>query len=119
MQVSKKRMNQALEKQLYATLYQLIADLKSPEEAEKTLKGFLSGMELTTLTKRLAIGYWLHKGRSYENIKENLKVSSATVAEVQQSLKTAGWKLALEKITAEEWASRWEQKIKSYVFRKT
>lgn len=114
MQVSKKKVNSSLENQLYATFFQMIADLKDPQEVETLLKGFMSNVELTTLTKRLAIGYWLSKGRSYENIKENLKVSSATIAEVQQNLRTAGWKLAIQKITAEEWASRWEQKIKGF-----
>lgn len=117
MQVSKKKMNGTLERQLFLTLFQMIADLKDPAEVETMLKGFLSDTELLTLAKRLAIGYWLTKGRSYENIKENLKVSSATVAEVQQNLKATGWKLAIQKITAEEWASQWEQKIKSILKR--
>ena len=118
MQVSKRKVNQTLEKQLLQTLYQLIIDIKNPEDAEKALKALLSETELTTVAKRVAVAYWLSKKRSYENIKENLKVSSATIADVQQNLKSPGWKMVLQKIMAEEWATLWEARIKS-IFRKS
>ena len=98
-------------------LWQLITDLKNPKEVELVWSDLLSKTELTTVAKRLAVAYWLSKKRSYENIKQNLKVSSATVAEVQRNLKKPGWKLAMQKITADEWANVWEQKIKR-VFKK-
>src|SRR3989339_731370 len=109
MQVSKKKMNATLEKQLFFMLWQLITDLKNPKEVELVWSDLLSKTELTTVAKRLAVAYWLSKKRSYENIKQNLKVSSATVAEVQRNLKKPGWKLAMQKITADEWANVWEQ----------
>lgn len=112
MQVSKKKVNAVLEKQLFATLWQLVVDLKNPKEVELVLSDLLTETEVATVAKRLAVAYWLSKGRSYENIKQNLKVSSATVAEVQRSLKKPGWRLALQKVTADEWANVWETKIK-------
>lgn len=112
MQVSKKKVNPQLERQIYQMWYQLIADLKTPEEAETVMSAMLSETEMTAITKRLAIAYWLKKGRSYENIKDNLKISSATIASVQGELKKQGWKAALEKVLAEEWATKWESKIK-------
>ena len=117
MQVSKKKMKATLEKKLFFMLWQLITDLKNPKEVELVWSDLLSKTELTTVAKRLAVAYWLSKKRSYENIKQNLKVSSATVAEVQRNLKKPGWKLAMQKITADEWANVWEQKIKR-VFKK-
>lgn len=108
-------MNALLEKQLLATLWQLIVDLKDPKEAEMVLSDLLSSTEVATVAKRLAVAYWLFKKRSYENIKENLKVSSATVAEVQKNMQKPGWKLALQKVTAEEWANVWEAKIRKLV----
>ena len=117
MQVSKKKMNATLEKQLFFMLWQLITDLKNPKDVELVWSDLLSKTELTTVAKRLAVAYWLSKKRSYENIKQNLKVSSATVAEVQRNLKKPGWKLAMQKVTADEWANVWEQKIKR-VFKK-
>ena len=115
MQISKQKVNAVLEKQLYKTLWQLLADIKSPQEAEVLIGDLLSATELSTLAKRLAVAYWLSKKRSYENIKVNLKVSSATVAELQKQLKRPGWKLAIQKVTADEWANVWEQKIKGFL----
>jgi len=115
MQVSKKKVNAILEKQLFATLWQLVVDLKNPKEAELVLSDLLSETEVATVAKRLAVAYWLFKKRSYENIKQNLKVSSATVAEVQKQMKKPGWKLAIAKTTADEWANVWEAKIKKLI----
>lgn len=113
MQVSKKKINEKLLKQVKQMWYQLVVDIKTPEEAAEVLTGLLSETELTAITKRLAVAYWLTKGRSYENIRDNLKVSSATIAAVQQVLGTPGWKHAIKKVTADEWATKWEGKIKS------
>lgn len=117
MQISKKKVNNILEKQLFAMFWQLIVDLKNIKEAETVVGDLLSETELSMIVKKLGVAYWLYKNRSYENIKENLKVSSATIADVQQKIKNPGWKLALTKITADEWATVWEQKIKN-VFKK-
>lgn len=114
MQISKKKVSLALEKQIYGMLYQLIIDIKTPHEAETILGQILSDIELSTLAKRIAVAYWLTNERSYVNIRENLKVSSATVANVQQELKSPGWKMAIQKIMAEEWASKWEKRIKGF-----
>ncbi len=118
MQVSKQRVNATLEKQLFRTLFQLMADLKTPQETEGVLRDLLSDVELTTVAKRLAVAYWLSKGRSYTNIKDNLRVSSASISDIHQALKKSGWKLALAKVTADEWATIWEQRIKGLIGKK-
>ena len=100
---------------MFQTLYQLFADLKTPQEAEAILKDILSDVELTTVAKRLAVAYWLANGRSYNNIKDNLKVSSATIATIQTMMNKPGFKLALKKAEAEEWANQWAEKIKKIV----
>lgn len=117
MQVSKKQINLRLEKQILNMWYQLIVDIKTPEEAEKILESLLSETEMTAITKRLAAGYWLAKKRSYENIRDNLKISSATIAAVHAEMQKPGWKLALQKTMAEEWATKWEEKIKGILHR--
>lgn len=117
MQNSKLKVNANLDKQLKRTFFQMIVDLKDIDDVEKVFTDLLSLSELTSISKRLAVAYWLAKGRSYDNIKENLKVSSATIAEIKDQLTSPGWKLALQKITADEWASEWEQRIKG-VFKK-
>jgi uncharacterized protein YerC len=115
MQVSKQKLNQTIENQIYAIFYQLIADIKSVDEAQKLFNDILSETEREVITKRLAIAIFLDKDRSYENIKSTLKVSSATIATVQEMMGNPGIQLALQKIKAEEWADEWAGKITSIV----
>ncbi|MBI2267982.1 MAG: hypothetical protein HYU80_00875 [Candidatus Blackburnbacteria bacterium] len=118
MRVSKNRINKHLEKELFTTLHELIADLKTPEEIGLLLEAFLSKSEHETMAKRLAIAYWLDKGRGYNNIRTNLKVSSATVASVQETMKKhKGARLALQHIKADEWAKVWAERIKKFTKR--
>jgi uncharacterized protein YerC len=119
MQISKQKVNKNLDKQLAETWYQMIADIRTPAEAEKIFNSLLSETELTTVIKRLAVGYWLTKKRSYGVIKSNLKVSSATIATIQQDLKRPGWQMAIKKVLAEEWATKWEGKINKLLGKST
>lgn len=115
MQVSKKKLNKSIEKQIYSIMYQLISDLKSPQEAEVLLSDILSKTERQVIAKRIAISLFLDKGRSYENIKSTLKVSSATIASVQETMGNPGTQLAINKIKAEAWADEWAGKISQIV----
>lgn len=115
MRTSKQQINQYLEKELLKTLYQTVADLRKLEEVEEFLNSFLSKAERLALAKRIAVAYWLDKGRGYSNIRENLKVSSATIADMQTRLKNSkGIEMTLQKIKAEEWANQWATKIKKF-----
>jgi TrpR-related protein YerC/YecD len=115
MRTSDQKLNPSLKNQIIKTLDQTISDLKDSKEAHTFLQDFLTDSELGAFAKRLAIAYWLKNGRSYANIKQNLKVSSATVATVQNMLGTEGFQLALKKIEAEEWSNQWAEKIKKFV----
>ncbi len=115
MQLSKHKLNKALEKQMYAIFHQLVADMKNPGEVESILKELLSPVEHQVVAKRLAIALFLDKGRSYENIKTTLKVSSATIASVQESMGNPGIQQALRKVKADEWADEWAGKISNFM----
>ena len=115
MRSSKKTLNRSLKKQVYSLFEQVIVDIKSPEEAKLFLSDFLKDSEYEMLAKRLAIAYWLKKGRSYANIKDNLQVSSATIASVQQDLESKGIQFAIKQMEADEWASKWASKFKKLV----
>lgn len=115
MRTSEKKLNISLEKQISETFIQMITDLRDLGEAKTFLKDFFNETEYETYVKRIAIAYWLKKGRSYNNIKENLKVSSATIAAVQSVIDKPGFRLALKKIEAEEWANQWSEKIKKFI----
>jgi uncharacterized protein YerC len=115
MRTSDRKINPILKNRIARTFAQTLSDLNDPDRVEIFLKDFFNDSELETFAKRLAVAYWLKKGRSYSNIKENLKVSSATIATVQSLLKTKGFKLAVKLMEAEEWANVWEKRIKKFV----
>ena len=115
MRTSERQVNKILKKQVKNVFSQMLADLTTQKEVETFLSDFFTESELETFMKRLAIAYWLKKGRSYANIKNNLKVSSATVASIQTEMQKEGYKLALKKAEAEEWANQWSEKIKNMV----
>lgn len=115
MRTSSLKLNQSLKREIQRTLAQVICDIKTPEEAGEFLKDFLTDAELEVFAKRLSVAYWLKKKRSYTNIKNNLKVSSATIADVSSQMDKKGFILAVKKIEAEEWANKWVEKIKKFI----
>lgn len=94
--------------------YNLIADIESPKEAEEILSQLFAQSELEAVAKKLAVARALKEGKSYQQIKNLFQVSSATISQIQQAAKKQqGILLALDRLTAEEWASKWEKKIKN------
>jgi uncharacterized protein YerC len=112
MRTSHKTINPSLKNQIVKTFAQTLADLKDLDETLSFVKDFFTESELETYAKRLAVGYWLKKGRSYANIRDNLKVSSATIADVSFMIKEKGFEIGLSKVEADEWAELWTKKIK-------
>lgn len=117
MRVSQKNINKNLEKEILALLFQLTADLKDSREVKTFFEDLFSKDELLAFAKRLAIAHYLDKNRSYQNIKDNLKVSSATIAAIDKIRKSPGMMLALKKIEADRWATEWAGKIEK-IFKK-
>lgn len=115
MRTSQYKLNASLQNQIEKTFAQTIADIKKTKDAETFLRDFFTDSELETFSKRLAIAYWLKKGRTYTNIKQNLKVSSATIADVSDQVDKKGYSIAIKLIEAEEWANQWAQKFQKFV----
>lgn len=113
MRLSDETMDPGLEKEIRKLLTQIIADIRDETEAQQLITDLLTPGEQVALAKRLGIGLSLVRGESYEEIKKRLKVSSATVAKVQESLDTPGMKLALSKAATDEWAEKWASKLSS------
>jgi len=116
MQISKDKLGKQVKKQVEEIFYQTLADLRRKEDAQIFVRDFLTKTEQIVLTKRLAIAMYLEKGRSYEEIKNALKVSSATIASVDKMMqqKSEGFILALKRIEAEEWAAQLVKKISRF-----
>lgn len=117
MQVSKKDVNKKIEEKIFKSLYQVLADLKKPKEVKLFLNDTLSETERTVLAKRLGIAYYLNDNKSYKQIKKDLKVSSATIANVHKWVENGGdgLKLALKTIEADEWAGEMADKISASI----
>lgn len=111
MRISHNKVSHILKKQIVQTLVQLLTDLNKPQDTNLFLQDFFTDSELEAFSKRLAVAYYLKKGRSYSIIKENLKVSSATIASIQEGIEKPGIKLAIKKLEADEWANVWATKI--------
>lgn len=115
MQVSSRRLNKTIENQVYRMLFQLLADIRDPDEVKTVMGDLLTSSELTAMAKRLAIAVYLDKGRSYEDIKNHLKVSSATIASVAEQMGNPGIQTALNRVKAEQWADEMSGKISGLV----
>jgi TrpR-related protein YerC/YecD len=116
MQISKLKLNKEIEKKTFEIFYQTLSDLKTPEEVRVFLRDFMTITERMTLAKRLMTALFLEQGKSYDYIKQNLKVSSATIAHVDSMMKKGneGFIIAFKKIDADEWAEKLTQKISSF-----
>ncbi len=117
MQLSNNPLNKNIEKQLSEMMYGILAELDTPEEIKMVLNDVLTEGERMAILKRLGIAVYLDKGRSYEDIKNNVKVSSATIASVAEDLGNSGWQEMIKRIKAEEWASEWTDKISGRIKR--
>lgn len=111
MQLSKKRLNRNLEKQIKEMLMGVLAEIDSPAKIEEVLSDILTEAERMAMMKRLGIAVYLDKGRNYEDIKNNLKVSSATIAAVSEAVGNPGFQEMIKRIKAEQWATEWTGKI--------
>ncbi|MBU1200672.1 hypothetical protein KJ953_04055 [Patescibacteria group bacterium] len=111
MQLSKKKINNTLNLQLKKMFLGVLAEIKSPEEIGVILQDLLTETERAIILKRLGIAVYLDKGRSYENIKNNIRVSSATIAGVAESLGNPGFQEIIKRIKADQWAEETSGKI--------
>ncbi len=113
MQISKKKINPKLQIKIEEMFAQVIADIKTKEQALIFIKDFLTETERVALSKRLALTLYLDRKKSYEEIKKEIGISSATIASVQNCLekKEEGFIMALNLMKANQWAEKWTDKV--------
>lgn len=99
--------------ELLMQFFQLNADLKSGKEVTTFLQDFLTDSEQTMLAKRLAVAWELYQGKSYGEIQKQFGVSSATISAVAEVMMKPGMQLAMKKLTIDEWAEKWSEKLKN------
>jgi len=111
MQISSKKLNKTLANQIRQMLVGVLCEVDSPKVMEEILNDLLTDTERVAMMKRMGIAIYLDKSRSYEDIKNNLKVSSATIATVAEGMGNPGIVEVIKRIKAEEWATGWTEKI--------
>lgn len=102
MQISSKQISIAKQQQLADRLVMLFSDLREPSTVQAFIEAFFSETEQAVFQKRLAILWQLQSGKSYQEIKKSLKVSSATISSTSDLLENPAIKDALQKIKADQ-----------------
>jgi len=115
MRLTEKKLPKEKERELKERLYQLLVDIKNEKEARAFCGGILSPSEETAIAKRLGILAELGKGASYAQIRKSFLVSPATVARFKRQVDRPEVKLIVKKVAIDEWAQKWEKKIKKLI----
>ena len=111
MQVSKQKLNGYVEKNIYNQFNQLVEGIVTLDESECVFSDLLSATERTAICKRLAIATALRDKQSYEEIKDKYKVSSATIASVQEKSRSEGLKMAMKILSSANHNESWSDKV--------
>jgi uncharacterized protein YerC len=110
MQVSAQHLDSRLAEQAKAQLIFVLAGLSDEKTAARFFQDFFTDTEQTVLVKRLAIAVMLNQKKSYEEIRTTLKVSSATIAMMNDLIQLPGVKKALTQLIEDQWAETMWQK---------
>ena len=94
---SLKQKNSSIKKTAQKIIH-LLDSLKTEEEKEACLSALLTSSEMKQLAKRLKIVELLEKEVPYHRISKKLRVSSATIASVNQSFSLSARKVIVQKI---------------------
>jgi len=90
-QVSRNPLSKESNYEIQATLWWLLARLNSDSDIKIFLNGLLTKTEKIMLAKRLAIAFLLNKNYNHRDIRDALKVSTATVSKIKEAIdKTEG-----------------------------
>lgn len=115
MRTSATPLDPALALEISRMLPQLLASIHTEKEMDEFLKAFFRKNELNVFAKRLALIYWLKQGKSYLEIRDKLKVSSATIVNTQNNLTKEGSAVVWRILQANEWAEKMTSRLKRIV----
>lgn len=112
MRTTSQQVDPLVERESIKNLFEILGGLKNSQEIEAFFRAILSETEITAVARKLAIVFALLDGHSYPQIKERLKVSSSTIAAAREMVEKPGIQLAVKNRTAEQWAIKWEGRIR-------
>lgn len=73
--------------ELKSKLYDIITQLKNRNEVEEFLKDLCTNKEIEQMAQRIKAAELIAEGKTYNQITDELDISSATIARVSQALK--------------------------------
>jgi len=111
MQVSSQKLTSKQEQIIFERLHFLLAKQNDPNEIATFLSTFLTSTEHLVFAKRLTIFFLLSQGKSYNEIKKELQVSSATISSVAENLKNPNIQKAIKKINIIDQTNKWFKKV--------
>lgn len=86
----RKNLSKTEQEKLFIEFAQALGSLKSTVEMAEFIRDLLSEQETVMLARRLQIAKLLSAGQTYQKIREQIKVSYATIARVQTWLQLYG-----------------------------
>jgi uncharacterized protein YerC len=106
-QVSSQRLSLKKQNKLLEQLLVVIGDLSHPNDVSLFATNFFTPTEINVFSKRLAIIWSLKQGESYEDIKKNLHVSSATISSLSEIANTPAINKVVKIIERDQKISGW------------
>jgi uncharacterized protein YerC len=103
-QLSKRKLNPIVEKNILDSLSYLLKELKTKDDADIFLNSLLTDTELKMLSKRLAAAYLLKEGVSEQKISDTLKLTNTTISRLKMwvTLRDDGFKIIFNKLNNEK-----------------
>lgn len=103
-QISKYPIRKDVANRIFEIFTKVLLATNKKDEAEQLILDFFTPTERIMLAKRLGISLLLEKGYNYQEIKNVLKVSTATIASVNTSRQygNKGYKKLISKILLDE-----------------
>ena len=68
-------------------LFEIMTQLNTPKEVEEFLKDLCTNKEIEQMAQRIKAAELIAEGKTYNQITDELDISSATIARVSQALK--------------------------------
>ena len=95
----KRTLPKAEVEKIFFKLCESIASMKNADEASQFLRDILSYPEAEMIAMRLRVAERIEEGKTYDEIRREVKVSPNTIAKIQEWLKVSGegFRLALER----------------------
>jgi len=79
-------LTESQKKKYLGEFYSVVALLKTRDEAKRFFKDLLTLSEVVMISRRIQVATMLMEGRTYEEIKKELKVGTTTISQVERWL---------------------------------